>query len=84
MERALVRPTTYREYILRQLERGDYPLSEAVRSKMEECASAVEARLRPGDELWEWQAQAQSRLHGVSGLAIMRGGEIIDSWVERK
>ena len=75
----LVRRIDYRAHVQDMLAPiGDLP-EESVH-RVEGRVAAVEAKLLPGDEVWEW------RYDGVPstrpGAAILRGGQVIDEWRE--
>jgi hypothetical protein len=44
---------------------------------------ALLAKAEPGDELWEFSSPPESwqRLMGMAGIALVRNGEVIDSFV---
>jgi len=79
----LIRRTTYREYMARWLE-GVEHVPERVLQRIEQRSAEIEARMLPGDELWEWDPGGWDQLRGTSGLAILRNGEVVEYWVEWK
>ena len=79
----LKRPTTYREFTARWLadENGNIPARFLKR--VEECEAEIVAKMRPGDELWEFECG--DRAFAMTwGLAIVRSGEVVESWVKWK
>jgi hypothetical protein len=51
--------------------------------KIEQREAAITAKMRPGDELWEFEHG--DRPFAMSwGLAIVRAGEVVEAWVEWK
>jgi hypothetical protein len=44
---------------------------------------ALIAQMQPGDELWEWSTSPESwaNLAGRAGIALVRNGEVIDSFM---
>ena len=49
--------------------------------RVEGRVAAVEAKLLPGDEVWEWRYDGGA-FSSAGGAAILRGGQIIDEWRE--
>jgi hypothetical protein len=56
-------------------------LPEEKRRRAEERAAAVEAKLLPGDEVWEWRYDGGA-LSSAGGVAILRSGQSIEEWRE--
>jgi len=80
---SLIRRTTYHEYIARRTEAVP-SIGDRVLRKIEERAVWIQTMMLPHDELWEWESGDWDRFAGDSGLAIIRDGEIIQSWIEWK
>jgi hypothetical protein len=78
------RRTTYWEYALKWMadDRGEFP--ERFRAKFAEREAEVNAKLRPGDQLWEFEFGDWNAFAGVSGLAVVRNGVVVEHWVEWK
>jgi hypothetical protein len=76
----LARRIDYRTHVEEMLATiGDLP--EEKRRRIEERVAAVEAKLLPGDEVWEWRYDGGD-LSSAGGVAILRGGQIIEEWRE--
>ena len=84
VRQSLKQRTTYRDYTLKWLadERGE--IAEPFRERFRELESTIAAKMQPGDELWEYEYGNGNAFAAVSGLAIVRDGKVIDSWVEWK
>ena len=76
----LVGPTTFRNYADCLLGGLGDPSPELL-ARVEGRAAEVAAKLRAGDELWEWH-QRGGPLSSSGGLAVLRGGEVIEWWRE--
>jgi hypothetical protein len=92
----LVRRTTFRDYIERQLApilpQGaalTAPQAAALHEKLQELDLQIQGKLLPSDELWEWSATGSDKLDWLdkdqpsvcSGVALLRNGRIVRSWV---
>jgi hypothetical protein len=79
----LKRRTTYREFMGQWLgdENGVFP-AELI-PRLEELEAKVQAKMLPGDELWEFEHGNQD-FAMTWGLAIVRDEQIVESWVEWK
>jgi hypothetical protein len=76
----LVRRIDYRAHVQDMLAPiGDLP--EETVHRVEGRVAAVEAKLLPGDEVWEWRYDGGD-FSSAGGAAILRGGQIIDEWRE--
>ena len=76
----LTRRVTYREYN----ERFVGPIEELpprIQQQIVQKEAELVRELQPGDELWEWDMGGWNSFAGTSGLAILRGGMVIKSWV---
>ena len=84
VEQNLKRRTTYREYTLKFLadEQGELP--ERFHDRVAVREAEIAAKMQPGDELWEYEYGQWNTFAAVSGLAIVRGGKVIESWLEWK
>jgi hypothetical protein len=76
----LVHRIEYRAYVEEMLA-SIRDLPEEKRRRAEERVAAVEAKLLPGDEVWEWRHDG-GPLSSAGGVAILRGGQIIEEWRE--
>jgi hypothetical protein len=76
----LVGPTTFREYTDRFLGGLD-SVPPKLLARVEERAAKVAAKLQPGDELWEWH-QRGGPFSSSGGLAVLRGGVVVEWWRE--
>jgi len=56
-------------------------LPEERRHRVEERVVAVEAKLLPGDEVWEWRYDGGA-FSSAGGAAIVRDGQIVEEWRE--
>src|SRR5579884_2532463 len=75
----LVRPTSFRAYHEGRLGKLE-ELPELIRQRFLEQEAQLAAEMHEGDELWEWQVGGSVQAPEVSGLAILRQGEILRSW----
>ena len=76
----LVRRIDYRTHVEAMLATiTDSP--EKKRDRIKERVAAVEAKLLPGDEVWEW-CNDGGALSSAGGVAILRDGHIIEEWRE--
>jgi hypothetical protein len=55
-------------------------LSARMKQHVEDKAAEITAELQDGDELWEWDAGGWQHSAGRSGLAILRGGNVVRCW----
>ena len=84
VEQSLKRQTTYRDYTLKWLADEQGELLEQFRERFAEKEAKIVAKMQSGDELWEYEYGQWNAFAGVSGLAIVRDGKVIESWVEWK
>jgi hypothetical protein len=87
--RILRRKTSYKAYCDRLLDDlADPNDRERIRREakpgIERTAAEIAAQMRPGDELWEWDAGGWHSLSGRKGIAIVRAGEIVKKWCDIK
>jgi hypothetical protein len=83
VSQSLKQRTTYREYAAKWIdEAGRIP--PGFLPRVEQREAEIAAKMQPGDELWEYEYGDWSAFSGVSGLAIVRGGVVVESWVEWK
>ena len=76
----LVAPTTFRDYMDRFLG-GIDSVSPDLLARYEQRAAEVAVKVQPGDELWEWH-QRGGPFSSSGGLAVLRGGEVVEWWRE--
>lgn len=79
---SLTKRTTYREYVLKWLGDDWSKLPEQLRERAVEREAAVSAKLRPGDQLWEYEFGDPNSFAYVSGLAVVRDEVVVDHWAE--
>jgi hypothetical protein len=79
----LKRPTTYRAFTARWLADEDGNIPERFLKRLEEREAEIAAKMRPGDELWEFE-YGDRAFAMTWGLAVVRAGEVVESWVEWK
>ncbi|MBA4062699.1 MAG: hypothetical protein C0501_03140 [Isosphaera sp.] len=79
----LKRRTTYREFTAQWLADENGQILERFRKRFEEREAEVAAKMRPGDELWEFE-YGDRAFAMTWGLAIVRSGEVVESWIEWK
>ena len=84
VQQSLKRQTTYREYAARWLAAEEGVIPTCFLPQVEKREAEIATKLQPGDELWEFEYGNWNALAGVSGLAIVRGGVVVESWVEWK
>ena len=77
----LKRRTTYREFTARFLGHEDGSIPPQFLARLETKEAKIAAKLQPGDELWEFETGNQA-LAMTWALAIIRGGDIVESWIE--
>lgn len=75
----LIGPTTYRKYAANWFLGGLGAVPTELLARVEEGAAQVEAKLQPGDELWEWH-QRGGPFSSSGGLAILRGDVVVEWW----
>ena len=73
--------TTYESFFRRQTE-GMIDRIGGMTEKVRQRSAEIAAEMKPGDELWEWDAGGWHRLAGRKGIAIVRGGRIVKEWCE--
>lgn len=56
-------------------------LPEEKRRRAMGRVAAVEAKLLPGDEVWEWRYDGGA-FSSAGGVAVLRDGQIIEEWRE--
>jgi len=79
----LKRRTTYREFTAQWLAHEDGQIPARILMRVEEREAEVAAKMRPGDELWEFEWG--DRAFALTwGLAIVRAGAVVEWWVEWK
>ena len=79
----LKRTTTYREFTAQWLADEDGRIPERFLKRVEEREAEIAAKMLPGDELWEWECG--DRAFAMRwGLAIVRAGAVVESWLEWK
>ena len=76
----LVGRTKVREFYDR-LVKDFVAVPESLRAKVEAHAARIEAKLQPDDELWEWRNEG-GPFASAGGMAILRGGEVVEWWSE--
>ncbi|MBP3959982.1 hypothetical protein J8F10_32475 [Gemmata sp. G18] len=84
VQQSLKQRTTYREYTLKWLADEQGEIAERFLKRFKEQEAKIAAKMQPGDELWEYEFGNWNAFAAVSGLAIVRDGKIVDSWVEWK
>jgi hypothetical protein len=72
--------TSYEDYCSRWLE-GLVDRPE-IKQRIKKRSTEIAAQMKPGDELWEWDAGGWHRLSGTGGVAIVRKGKIVKQWCE--
>ncbi len=77
----LKRRTTYREFTAQWLGDESGEITGRALTRVAEQEAAVAARMSPNDELWEWEF-GDKALAMRWGLAIVRDGVVIESWLE--
>lgn len=83
VQQSLKRQTTYREYAAKWIDEGGN-IPPGFLPRVEQREAEIAAKMQPSDELWEYEYGDWNALAGVSGLAIVRGGAVVESWVEWK
>lgn len=83
VSQSLKRQTTYREYAAKWIDEGGH-IPPGFLPRVEQREAEIAAKMQPGDELWEYEYGDWNAFTGVSGLAIVRGGVVVASWVEWK
>jgi hypothetical protein len=48
--------------------------------KWQALKAEIEATLVNGGQLWEWESEGFRVLAGIGGLAVVRDGQIVNSW----
>lgn len=84
MERYLKRRTTFREYTRQFLGDDGGELPERFEKRVAGREAQIAAKMQPGDESWEYEHGDWNAFGATSGLAIVRDGEVIESWWEWK
>lgn len=79
----LKRRTTYRDFSAQWLADEDGTIPARFLKRFEEREAEIAAKMGPGDELWEFEHGDQA-FAMTWGLAIVRAGEVVESWVEWK
>jgi hypothetical protein len=84
----LIRPTSFREYVARQLGNIEALPDAALSQKLFELERTLQGELQAGDELWEWSSSGSharwddpNRPAAASGVAILRNDQIVRSWM---
>ncbi|MGF1578177.1 MAG: hypothetical protein ACFCD0_02315 [Gemmataceae bacterium] len=80
VEKHLVGPTTYQDYTTRWLGPIE-ELPNAMQKRYTQLEIKIASKLKDGDELWEWNTSSEDEDGGTSGLAVVREGKVIESWV---
>ena len=79
----LKRQTTYRAFTGQWLGDENGVIPARFEERVAVAEAKIAAKMQPGDELWEWESG--DRAFAMTwGLAIVRGGEVVDSWYEWK
>jgi hypothetical protein len=81
VQQSLKQQTTYREYAAKWIDEGGN-IPPGFLPRVEQREAEIAAKMQPGDELWEYEYGDWNAFTGVSGLAIVRGGVVVKSWVE--
>lgn len=81
--KGLKHPTTYRKFTARWLGDEHGIILERFRKRVEERETEIAAKMLPDDELWEFEHGNQD-FAMTWGLAIVRAGKVLESWVEWK
>ena len=84
VQQSLKRQTAYREYVAKWVGDEDGNIPPQFLQQVEQREAEIAAKMQPGDELWEYEYGNWNAFAGTSGLAIVRGGSVVESWVEWK
>ena len=75
--------TTYREFTAQWLADDDGVIAARFLPRVKQREAEIAAKMRPGDELWAWEAG--DRAFAMRwGLAVVRAGVVVEAWLEWK